>query len=120
MKVILIVDDNSTNLRTLGEMLRPFYRIRLADSGAEALRIVGSRPQPDLILLDVMMPGMDGYEVLRQLQADEATRYIPVIFVTALHDEDSELRGFELGAADFLHKPVRSAIARIEFLESGS
>jgi len=111
MKVILIVDDNPTNLRMLGEMLRPFYRIRLADSGAEALRIAGSRPQPDLILLDVMMPGMDGYEVLRQLQADEATRYIPVIFVTALHDEDSELRGFELGAADFLHKPVRSAIA---------
>ncbi|WP_374247262.1 ATP-binding protein [Zoogloea sp.] len=111
MKVILIVDDNPTNLRTLGELLRPFYRVRLADSGAEALRIAGSGTPPDLILLDVMMPGMDGYEVLHKLQADEATRHVPVIFVTALHDEDSELRGFELGAADFIHKPVRAAIA---------
>ena len=111
MKVILVVDDDATNLRTLGEMLRPEYRVRLASSGEDALRIAGSDPRPDLILLDVMMPVMDGYEVLRRLQADEKTRAIPVIFVTALHDEDSELRGFELGAADFIHKPIRAAVA---------
>lgn len=111
MKVILIVDDDPTNLRTLGELLRPEYRVRLASSGAEALRVACSEPCPDLILLDVMMPGMDGCEVLRRLQADDATRAIPVIFVTALQDEDSEQRGFELGAADYIHKPVRAAIA---------
>ena len=111
MKVILVVDDDATNLRTLGELLRPEYRVRLASSGEDALRIAGSDPRPDLILLDVMMPLMDGYEVLRCLQADEATRAIPVIFVTALHDEDSEQRGFELGAADFIHKPIRAAVA---------
>jgi PleD family two-component response regulator len=111
MKVILVVDDDATNLRTLGELLRPEYRVRLASSGEDALRIAGSDPRPDLILLDVMMPVMDGYEVLRRLQADEATRAIPVVFVTALHDEDSEQRGFELGAADFIHKPIRAAVA---------
>ena len=111
MKVILVVDDDATNLRTLGELLRPEYRVRLAGSGEDALRIAGSDLRPDLILLDVMMPVMDGYEVLRRLQADEATRAIPVIFVTALHDDDSEQRGFELGAADFIHKPIRAAVA---------
>ena len=111
MKVILVVDDDATNLRTLGEMLRPEYRVRLASSGEDALRIAGSELRPDLILLDVMMPVMDGYEVLRRLQADEVTRVIPVIFVTALHDDDSEQRGFELGAADFIHKPIRAAVA---------
>jgi len=111
MKVILVVDDDATNLRTLGELLRPEYRVRLASSGEDALRIAGSDPRPDLILLDVMMPVMDGYEVLRRLRADEATRAIPVVFVTALHDDDSEQRGFELGAADFIHKPIRAAVA---------
>ncbi len=110
MKVILVVDDDATNLRTLGELLRPDYRVRLGGSGEDALRIARSEPRPDLILLDVMMPAMDGYEVLRRLQADEATRGIPVILVTALHDDDSEQRGFELGAADFIHKPIRAAV----------
>ena len=91
-------------------MLRPFYRIRLADSGAEALRIVGSRPQPDLILLDVMMPGMDGYEVLARLKAEAATRDIPVIFVTAMDAQEEEERGLELGAADYITNPLRPRI----------
>ena len=79
--------------------------------GAAAALIAAHQERPDVIILDVMMPVMDGYEVLRRLQADEATRTIPVVFVTALHDEDSEQRGFELGAADFIHKPIRAAVA---------
>jgi signal transduction histidine kinase len=107
---ILIVDDTPLNLVVLGELLQPRYQVRAANSGERALAVVAGEPRPDLILLDVMMPGMDGFEVLRRLRADDRTREIPVIFVTALQDEDDEQRGFELGAADYIHKPIKSAI----------
>ncbi|MCK6410704.1 MAG: response regulator, partial [Thauera sp.] len=110
LATLLVVDDTPANLGLMAGLLNPEYRVKLANSGARALDLAQREP-PDLVLLDVMMPEMDGYAVCRHLKSDPRTRDVPVIFVTALHDEDSELRGFELGAADFLHKPVRSAIA---------
>jgi signal transduction histidine kinase len=107
---VLIVDDEPTNLVVLGELLTPHYRVLAAPSGEEALRLVARQPCPDLVLLDVMMPALDGFEVLRRLKADPATREIPVIFVTALDDEADEQRGFELGAVDFVHKPIRGLV----------
>jgi|APMI01.1.fsa_nt_gi two-component system, NtrC family, sensor kinase len=110
MNLILVVDDEPVNLLVLGGVLEHHYRVRTARSGAEALLAAASEPQPDLILLDIMMPDMDGFEVLRLLRSNEATRTIPVIFATALSDEGSEQRGFEMGAADYIHKPIRAAI----------
>ncbi len=107
---ILVVDDTPVNLTVLGDLLQPFYRVRVANSGEFALRSANMEPRPDLILLDIMMPGMDGFEVLRRLQGNPVTADIPVIFVTALLDEEAEQRGFELGAADYIHKPIRGPI----------
>lgn len=107
---ILVVDDTPQDLLLLCELLQPLYRVRVANAGKSALAAVAGEPRPDLILLDVMMPGMDGMEVLRRLGASQDTRDIPVIFVTALQDEDDEQRGFELGAADYIHKPIKGAI----------
>lgn len=107
---ILIVDDTSANLEVLGELLGPLYRVRVANSGARALAAVHTAPRPDLILLDIMMPGMDGYAVQERLHADPATRDIPVIFVTAMSADDDEARGLELGAVDYVTKPIRAAI----------
>ncbi|PKO40766.1 MAG: two-component system response regulator [Betaproteobacteria bacterium HGW-Betaproteobacteria-4] len=112
MGTILVVDDVPENIATLAGMLRDNYRVLFATSGADALEIV-RRQQFDLILLDVMMPGMDGYEVCRRLKADIVTREIPVIFVTALTEVQDETRGLELGAVDFLHKPCHAAIVRL-------
>ncbi|EIC23572.1 HD-GYP domain-containing protein [Thiorhodovibrio frisius] len=113
---ILIVDDNQENIDVLKGMLSGHYGIRVATSGRLALKIARSGKPPDLILLDVMMPEMDGYEVCQQLKADERTQSIPVIFVTALSDADDETRGLELGAVDYLIKPLNAAItmARIK------
>ncbi len=107
---ILVVDDAPGNLTVLGALLQPLYRVRAVNSGERALRAARSEPRPDLILLDVMMPDMNGYEVMRQLRADPATADIPVIFVTAMQDESDELQGFELGAADYIHKPISGPI----------
>jgi len=108
---LLIVDDMPENLSMLGELLRDAgYRVRVANSGHSALRHAAQTPQPDLILLDVMMPGMDGYEVLRRLRQDDATAEIPVIFLTALDDARDEERGLETGAADYITKPIRPAV----------
>ena len=108
---ILIVDDTPENLSVLGELLQPYYRVRAANAGRRALQIAHTRPTPDLILLDVMMPEMDGYQVLAELQDDPATRDIPVIFVTAMNDpEEEEERGISEGAADFVTKPVKPAV----------
>jgi putative two-component system response regulator len=108
--VILLVDDTPENLSVLGELLHPAYRVRVANCGARALAIAAGSPRPDLILLDVMMPDLDGYEVLRRLRADPVTRDIPVIFVTALDATEDERKGLDLGAADYITKPVRPAI----------
>ncbi len=107
---ILIVDDTPQNLTVLGELLRLLYRVRAANSGERALRAASLQPHPDLILLDVMMPEMDGYEVLQRLRANPTTQYIPVIFITALDSVEDEERGLALGAADYIAKPIRPAI----------
>ena len=108
---ILIVDDVVENIALLSGMLRDTYQVLFATHGQEALAIVRDRPI-DLILLDVMMPVMDGYEVCRRLKADIQTRDIPVIFVTAMVDITDESRGLELGAVDYLRKPCHASIVR--------
>lgn len=107
---ILIVDDNTENLMVLGELLSPHYRVRAATTGARALELAQLQPRPALILLDVMMPGMNGYEVLDRLQEQDETRQIPVIFATAMSDVEDEHRGLSLGAVDYITKPLRPAI----------
>jgi putative two-component system response regulator len=109
-RTILIVDDHPENLTVLGEMLHERYRIRAANSGARALQLATTAPLPDLILLDIMMPDMSGYEVLEALRAAPATRDIPVIFVTAMNATDDEQRCLVLGAVDYITKPLRPAI----------
>lgn len=109
---ILIVDDMPTNIQLLAEALRADYRILVATSGAEALRIVASQTRPDLILLDIMMPEMDGFEVCRRLKDDAGSRDIPVIFVTAKDDVDAEARGLDLGAIDYIVKPFHLPVVK--------
>lgn len=109
---VLVVDDVVENITALSGLLRSEYRVIFATSGADALEIVRQQPV-DLILLDVMMPEMDGYEVCRRLKADITTREIPVIFVTALTEVRDETQGLEAGAVDYLHKPCNGAIVRL-------
>lgn len=108
--VILIVDDTPENVDVLAGILREYYQIKIALNGPKAIRIAQSDPAPSLILLDVMMPEMDGYEVCRQLHANERTRRIPVIFVTAKSEDEDEAQGLGLGAVDYITKPVSPAI----------
>ncbi|MEE4355630.1 MAG: two-component system response regulator [Desulfococcaceae bacterium] len=103
---ILIVDDERFNINVLVEILKSDYRIIVAKSGEEALKRVRTSAPPDLILLDIMMPRMDGYTVCSILQEDRETRNIPVIFITALGEEQDETRGFEVGGVDYITKPV--------------
>jgi putative two-component system response regulator len=110
LPTLLIVDDEPVNLAMLTEILRPHYHVRAATSGLRALDAARSEPRPQLILLDVMMPGMDGYAVLTELHADPETKAIPVIFVTALNDAVNEERGLKFGAVDYITKPVSPAI----------
>ncbi len=107
---ILIVDDTPENIATLGDLLKPYYNLRVAINGPRALASAHSDPRPDLILLDVMMPEMDGYTVLSRLRENPHTAEIPVIFVTALDATDDETLGLALGAADYITKPLRPAI----------
>lgn len=111
-ETLLIVDDNPENLQVLGDLLRPTYTVRVALSGERALEVVRTPPRPDLILLDVMMPGINGYETLRRLRDLPEMHDIPVVFVTALDSNDDERIGLELGAADYLTKPIRPAIVQ--------
>ncbi|HEY3383492.1 MAG TPA: diguanylate cyclase [Vicinamibacterales bacterium] len=108
---ILIVDDSPANLEALHEVLGPDYELLFATSGQEALELAREQV-PDLILLDVMMPGMDGYEACRQLKREARTERIPVIFVTAMDHEQDEERGLNVGAIDYLTKPIRACIVR--------
>jgi len=107
---ILVVDDNPENLTVLCELLHGRYRVRAANSGARALQLASQLPLPDLILLDVMMPGMSGHDVLAQLREVPETRDIPVIFTTALTAIEDEQQGLALGAVDYITKPLRPAI----------
>ena len=110
-QVVLIVDDTPENIDVLKGILGGHYSIRAATNGLLALKII-EKQRPDLILLDVMMPEMDGYEVCRRLKADEATADIPVIFVTAKAETEDETAGFEIGAVDYITKPVTPAIVK--------
>ncbi len=109
---ILIVDDAPENIRILGDALKGDHRISFAVNGREALGIARSDNVPDLILLDIVMPEMDGYEVCRQLKAGKKTRNIPVIFITAKSDEEDETKGLGLGAVDYITKPFSKAIVK--------
>ncbi len=104
--LILIVDDNPKNIQLIGALLdKASYRLSIADSGIKALNISVLEP-PDLILLDIMMPEMNGFETLGRLKADPKTRDIPVIFLSALTDTVNKVEGFRLGAVDYITKPV--------------
>src|SRR6185312_3747535 len=100
------------NISVITGALKDTYRTKVATSGAKALAIAVADEKPDLILLDVMMPEMDGYEVCRRLKADVATREIPVIFLTAQTEAEDETRGFEVGAVDYVHKPFSPAVMK--------
>ncbi|MES2950764.1 MAG: two-component system response regulator [Pseudomonadota bacterium] len=112
---ILVVDDTPQNLSLMRDLLEAYYTVKLAPSGERALKIVRAAV-PDLILLDIVMPGLSGYQVLRELKAMPATHHVPVIFLTALNETDDEMQGLELGAADYITKPISPAIvlARIK------
>jgi len=107
---VLIVDDDPLNVRVLVEFLRGEYSLTIARDGPQTLERLQAGPLPDLILLDVMMPGMDGYEVCRRIKADPATRAVPVIFVTALNQPFDESAAFDAGGVDFLTKPIAPAV----------
>ena len=100
-KVVLVVDDAPANIQVVNSILRADYKIRIATSGAKALELLRNAPMPDLILLDVMMPEMDGYEVCAQMKSSPETRDIPVIFLTGKTEAMDETRGFEAGAVDY-------------------
>ncbi|HUW42302.1 MAG TPA: HD domain-containing phosphohydrolase [Rectinemataceae bacterium] len=110
---ILIVDDSPENIRLLAGILKDSYDIAVATSGEQALKRVESPPLPDLILLDIVMPGIDGYEVIAALKAGEETREIPVLFLSALDSEKSESKGLELGALDYITKPFSPSIVKM-------
>ena len=109
---ILIVDDTPDNIDLLVGVLQDDYEMMAAINGERALKVARSAAKPDMILLDIMMPGMDGYEVCRQLKADPATSDIPVIFITARTEVADETRGFALGAVDYITKPISPSIVR--------
>jgi len=106
---LLIVDDQSANIRVIAEALRDEYELFFATNGAKALEIATSN-DIELVLLDVVMPDLDGFEVCRRLKADERTAKIPVIFVTAREEMSDETRGFDVGAVDYITKPIRPPI----------
>ncbi|MBB4867703.1 putative two-component system response regulator [Pseudomonas nitritireducens] len=108
---LLLVDDEATNLQVLRHILQDDYRLLFAKDGDKALELA-NRERPELVLLDVMMPGMTGFEVCQRLKAEQATCAIPVIFVTALADVPDEARGFEVGAVDYITKPVSPPIVK--------
>lgn len=106
VKKILVVDDEPLNINILVELLKGDYKMMAAKNGQQALKAARSSNKPDLVLLDIMMPGMDGYEVCRQLKSDEKTRDIPVIFISAMNETLDETKGFDVGAIDYITKPI--------------
>ncbi|MGD0414865.1 MAG: SpoIIE family protein phosphatase [Terriglobales bacterium] len=111
-KTVLLVDDAPANLQVVNSILKSTYKIQIATSGEKALKIANQSPPPDLILLDVMMPVMDGYEVCSRLKSAPDTRDIPVIFLTGQTESDDETKGFEVGAVDYIHKPFSPAVVK--------
>jgi putative two-component system response regulator len=113
---VLVVDDTPDNLMLIADLLKDRYRVKAANNGEKALRLLNDDPLPDLILLDIMMPGLSGYEVAEQLKADRRTRTIPIIFLTAMAGAEDEIRGLSLGAVDYVTKPISPPVlmARVE------
>ncbi len=107
---ILVVDDTPDNLTLMSGLLKQTYSVKLATNGEKALQLAGAANKPDLIILDIMMPGMSGFEVCERLKSDASTRDIPVIFLTAMTSTEDERKGLELGAVDFITKPVNPPI----------
>ena len=107
---VLVVDDSPDTLEILNELLRDRYKVRLASNGELALRLALQEPKPDAILLDIMMPGINGYEVCGRLKAERATADIPVIFLSAKSQVEEGELGFELGAADYITKPFMPSV----------
>jgi putative two-component system response regulator len=107
---VLVIDDTADNLTLMQGLLKDRYKVMAANNGERGIKIALSDHPPDLILLDIMMPGIDGYEVCRRLKADAATRDIPVIFLTAKSEVEEERKGFELGAVDYITKPISPPI----------
>ncbi|RTR38423.1 diguanylate cyclase [Shewanella canadensis] len=110
LPTILIVDDTRTNIQLLAGCLKKDYRLKIAMNGQRCLELARTAPLPDLILLDVVMPEMDGYEVCRKLKANPHTQHVPIIFVTGRDSDDEEEYGLQLGAVDYITKPIRPAI----------
>src|SRR5215471_3274229 len=115
-KLVLIVDDTPTNIAVITGVLKDSFRTKVATNGEKALAIANDADKPDLILLDVTMPGMDGFEICRRLKGNASTRDIPVIFLTAKTDHIDEVKGFEAGAVDYIHKPFPAplVLARVK------
>ncbi len=109
-KVVLVVDDAPANIQVLSAILKEQYKVKAATSGEKALKISTSANPPDIILLDILMPEMDGFEVCRQLKASDETRTIPVVFVTGADTAEDKEKGLALGAVDFLTKPVNPGL----------
>lgn len=109
-QTILIVDDDPANLTVLNTLLSPEYKVRAANSGMRALEMANLEPRPDLILLDIIMPEMDGYTVLKKLKDNPITNSIPVIFLTAVDNDENERKGLDLGAVDYIIKPINPII----------
>ncbi|MGA7318437.1 MAG: SpoIIE family protein phosphatase [Silvibacterium sp.] len=112
VKTLLLVDDEPANIQIVNSILKDIYKTRIATTGAKALELASQAPAPDLILLDVMMPEMSGYEVCSRLKSAEHTRDIPVIFLTGRTEIDDETKGFEVGAVDYIHKPFSPAVVQ--------
>ena len=110
--LLLLVDDDPENIEIVNSILGEEYEIRVAKNGVKALELANMDPRPGLILLDVVMPHMDGYEVCKHLKADPKTRVIPVIFLTGKTDVADETHGFEVGAVDYIHKPFSPPIVK--------
>ena len=109
-QTVLVVDDSSDNVEILVEILKDHFAVRVAGNGAQALEAVLKKPKPDVILLDIMMPGMDGYEVCRHLKSKAITADIPVIFLTAKNTEEDAKLGFDVGGVDYITKPILPSI----------
>ena len=112
VKTVLLVDDEPANIQIVNSILKDTYKTRIATSGAKALELASQEPAPDLILLDVMMPEMDGYEVCSRLKSAAHTRDIPVIFLTGQTEIEDETKGFNVGAVDYIHKPFSPAVVQ--------
>jgi len=105
-RIVLVVDDTPDNLSLMSGLLKDDYKVKVANGGERALKIAHSDPPPQLILLDIMMPEMDGFEVIRRLKSEPKTQAIPVIFLSAKALPEDKQKGFDLGAVDYITKPI--------------